>query len=65
MAKETSGEGEEAPIEISGDTLAIADAIYGGLSEIAGAIRAVAKALEADVESDEAPETYLDGTRIR
>jgi hypothetical protein len=63
MVKGSGGESQDA-IEASGDTIVIADAIYAGLAEIAGAIREVAKALAGDEvgEPDES-EVYLDGTR--
>lgn len=63
MVKGTNVEGQET-VEASGEAIVIADAIYGGLAEIASAIREVAKAIAGDdVGEPEESETFLDGTR--
>lgn len=63
MVKEESNRSEEQ-IEASGDAIVIADAIYGGLAEIAGAIRELAKAQAGEDYGDaEESDTYLDGSR--
>lgn len=52
-------EGEE-----NHDRYIIADAIFAGLSEIAGAIREVAKSLSVEGETvEDAGDFYLDGSR--
>lgn len=65
MDKKEVQSSEEAA-EISGDALAIADAIFAGLTEIAGAIRELSRSINN--EEQEAPaekETYLDGGALR
>ena len=65
MAQEndTQGGGEVREIEASGDAIIIADAIYGGLAEIAAGLRAIAKALEGEEGEPQEEEYYLDGTK--
>lgn len=48
-------------VEASGDAIVIGESIYAGLSEIAGAIEKLAKALTGDDEPPVESETYLDG----
>lgn len=74
MVGETSGESEipaqaddgQEEIAASGDSLVIADAIYGGFQLVAAAIDRLTKSLEGEEESDDAQgEFYLDGSRMK
>lgn len=73
MVGETSGtieipnqtdEGEQG-IEVTGDALAIADAIYGGFQLLAASVDRLTKSMEGEDTADERQqEMYLDGSRV-
>lgn len=63
---ESFGPDEGEDITVSPDAAILADAIFGGLSEIANAVRQLAAAMRGD-EEDEPVDTgkYLDGSSTR
>lgn len=66
MDEATSEKAVEAEneIEASGDTVVLADAIYGGFALLAGAVRELAKAMNGEPgEPQNDEEFYLDGSK--
>lgn len=66
MDKKEDAEGE-TEVEISADAIAIADAIFAGFTELAGAVRELARSMNDGMSPDEEQRTerYLDGSKVR